>query len=230
MKVSTFGLDDLAPGKQKYVPDEFKKLVAKFEPQKETPFTMEFVPEEFDKTDAVVFSDEKKLDLVLIDLEKIETRLQRSEDAKEKELLARCQKLLEGEQLLCDQDFSDQEQAMLKILMLVTFKPAVGIDSADDIKAVIEAVLDKSGYILFYTAGKKEVHAWLTKKGSTMVEAAGKIHSDLARGFIKADVVNIKRLDEFFNMAEAKAKGMVESVDRDRLIQSGDIIDVKFSV
>ena len=68
------------------------------------------------------------------------------------------------------------------------------------------------------------------KKGEIVLEAAGKIHSDLKRGFIKAEVVNCKDLDNFFNMAEAKAKGLVKLVDRDYVMRENDIIEIRFNV
>lgn len=229
MKVTNFGLD-LKPGKYQYTPGIFNKLVEKFEPKKITPYTMEFLDGELEKSDAVIFDNKKKIDLLLIDLEKIEKRLTKTEDEKERKLLETIQNLLEKETLLCDIRFDEQESGILKHLQFVTFKPAVGKDKADDVPQLIEEVMKKAGIFLFYTAGKKEVHAWELKQGSTAIDAAGKIHSDLARGFIKAEIVSGRELDNFFNMAEAKTKGLVKQVDRDYPIQEGDIIEIKFNV
>ena len=63
-----------------------------------------------------------------------------------------------------------------------------------------------------------------------MLDAASKIHTDLARGFIKAEVVNSKELDSFHNIQEAKAKGILKIVDRDYIVQDGDIIYIRFKV
>ena len=229
MKVAVFGLD-IEPGKHKYVPREFDKLVKKFEPKKSTPYVIEFLDEDFDKADAIVFDSKKRLDLVLIDLEKVERRIPKVEDEKEKALLQKVQELLEKETLLCDVEFSPDEIAILRHLQFVTHKPALGKDSVDDQEKLIKEIMDKAGVFLFFTAGKKEVHAWELKAGSTAVEAAGKIHSDLARGFIKADIVNCSELDNFFNMAEARSKGLVVQVDKDYIVKSGDIIEIKFNV
>jgi len=62
------------------------------------------------------------------------------------------------------------------------------------------------------------------------LEAAGKIHSDLKRGFIKAEVVNCRDLDNFFNWAEAKSKGFVKIVGKDYIMQENDIIEIRFNV
>jgi len=229
MKISIYGLE-IQPGKYKYSSDHFAKLVKKFEPKKVTPFTVEFVMEDFDKTDAVVFPADKKFDFIFIDLEKVEKRLNKAVEEKEVELLKKVQALLEKEQLLCDQEFTPEEKEILREQAFVTYKPSLAVSGTEDMDSLIKAVCDKAGVLLFYTAGKKEVHAWDIKKGDSAVVAAGRIHSDLARGFIKADIVNCSRLDDFFNMAEAKARGFVKSVGKKHLMEEGDILEVKFSV
>jgi len=229
MKIFNFGLD-IQPGKHKYECSCFKKLVEKFEPQKQTHYSVEFIEDDLDKADAVVFSKDKKLDFILVDLEKIEKRLSRAVDEAEKNALIRAQKELEQEKVLCDLDFSQQEKEVFKLLQLVTAKPSVERQSVEDLNSLIKEVLDKAGIIIFFTAGKKEVHAWSLPKGECVLEAAGKIHSDLKRGFIKADIVNCSQLDSFFNMAEAKSRGFVKVVDKDYIVQENDIVEIRFSV
>jgi ribosome-binding ATPase YchF (GTP1/OBG family) len=82
----------------------------------------------------------------------------------------------------------------------------------------------------FYTADKKEVHAWPVKEGADIVTCAGKIHSDLAQGFIKADIVSYDDLIRVYNMQEARSKGLVKLVNRDYAICPGDIIEIRFNV
>ena len=229
MKIFNFGLN-LEPGKYKYKGEYFDKLVEKFTPQKNTPFTVEFIVDEIERADAVVFAADKKLDFILIDLEKIEKRLARCEDEAEKGILGKAQKLLEQEILLCDSQFLASEQETFKLLQLVTHKPSIAREGADDLEGLVKDVLDKAGMILFFTVGKKEVHSWSLPEGEVVLEAAGKIHSDLKRGFIKADVVNCKELDNFFNMAEARSRGFVKTVDRDYIVEADDIIEVRFNV
>ncbi|MCM8773901.1 MAG: DUF933 domain-containing protein [Candidatus Omnitrophica bacterium] len=229
MKVSNFGLDIL-PGKYKYIDEYFSKLVKKFSPQKESPYTVEFVDDELEMADAIVFNPIKKLDLILIDLEKLEKRLSRSDNEKERNCLLKAQGFLEKESLLCNNHFTEEEKAILRNLGLVTLKPCIEKDKIDDINSLIKEVIDKTGVLLFFTAGKKEVHAWDIYKGDDIVKAAGRIHSDFARGFIKAEVISCKDLDKFYNLAEAKAKGLVKLVDRDYIVEENDIIEIKFNV
>jgi len=229
MKIAVFGLD-VPVGKQKYVCQCFNELVEKFVPQKVTPYAVEFIGDDFDKADAVIFDSARKFDFLFIDLDKVETRLQRTADEKERVVLAKAQQLLEKEVLLFEADLAPDEKELIKQLQFVSLKPCMGAASAGDMNGLIKAVMEKAGEILFFTAGKKEVHAWDIKLGDNAVTAAGRIHSDLARGFIKAEIVNCRQLDKFFNMAEARAKGLVKAVDRDYVMEPGDIIEVKFSV
>ena len=231
MKIFNLGLD-IEPGKHNYKSEEFKKLVEKFSSQKVSPYSVEFIDTEAEAADAIVFNINKRIDLILIDLEKIEKRLLKSEDEKEKELLAGVQKALEEEKLLCDIEFSAEEAEILKGLQLITYKPCLGVVSPkiDKPDELIKKVIAQAGMLLFFTTGKKEIRAWSLKKGESVLEAAGKIHSDLKRGFIKADITKICDLDSFFNMAEARAKGFVKIVDRDYIVQENDIIEIRFNV
>ncbi len=84
------------------------------------------------------------------------------------------------------------------------------------------------GLVSFYTIkGGKEVHAWSIKKGATAIEAAGTVHTDFAKGFIKAEVINIDELLSSGGWKEAKEKGKVRLEGRDYLIQNEDVIEFK---
>jgi len=86
------------------------------------------------------------------------------------------------------------------------------------------------GLITFFTCGPKEIHAWPILKGITVREAAGKIHSDLERGFICADLFNYSDLIELGSEAKAKEQGRMRREGQDYKVQDGDIIHVKFNV
>jgi len=229
MKIAAFGLE-IQPGKYKYTCECFEKLVKKFSPKKETPYTVECVGDDYVKADAIVFDSNKKLDFIFLDLEKIENRLLRTGDAQETVFLKKCQEILEKEILLCEQQFTAEEKAFMKNISPVTYKPCLGLPAVESMNKLIEELIRKAGITLFFTAGEKEVHAWEVARGSTIVEAAGKIHTDLARGFIKGEVTQCKDLDKFFNMAEARAKGFVKVVDKNYIMEEGNIIEIKFSV
>ncbi len=86
------------------------------------------------------------------------------------------------------------------------------------------------GLISFLTTGEEEVRAWTIRKGTKAPQAAGKIHSDFERGFIRAEVVAFKDLKECGNMNAAKEKGLVRSEGKDYVMQDGDVVLFRFNV
>ena len=95
---------------------------------------------------------------------------------------------------------------------------------------LIKASYELLGLISYLTAGKPEVRAWTIKKGTKAPQAAGKIHSDFERGFIRAEVVAYKDLIENKTMTAAKEKGLVRSEGKEYVVQDGDIILFRFNV
>ncbi len=95
---------------------------------------------------------------------------------------------------------------------------------------LIKKSYDLLGLMSFLTAGKPEVRAWTIKKGTTAPVAAGKIHSDIQRGFIKAEIVSYDDLIKEGSMVAAKEKGLVRSEGKDYIMQDGDIVLFKFNV
>ncbi len=85
-------------------------------------------------------------------------------------------------------------------------------------------------YISYLTAGPKEVRAWTIVKGTKAPQAAGKIHSDFERGFIRAEVVSFEDLMECGSMNVAKEKGLVRSEGKDYVMRDGDIVLFRFNV
>ena len=86
------------------------------------------------------------------------------------------------------------------------------------------------GLQTYLTAGPKEARAWTIYKGVTAPQAAGVIHSDFERGFIKAEVVSFTDLDEAGSMVEAKARGKVRMEGKDYVMQDGDVVEFRFNV
>jgi len=86
------------------------------------------------------------------------------------------------------------------------------------------------GLISFLTAGPEEVRAWTIKKGTKAPQAAGKIHSDFERGFIRAEVVAFEDLKATGSMAAAREKGLVRSEGKDYVMQDGDVVLFRFNV
>lgn len=86
------------------------------------------------------------------------------------------------------------------------------------------------GLISYLTAGKPEVRAWTIKKGTKAPQAAGKIHTDFEKGFIRAEVVGFNDLMKCGSMAAAKEKGLVRLEGKEYVMQDGDIVLFRFNV
>ena len=114
----------------------------------------------------------------------------------------------------------DEKQAFLEDLGL----KESGLDK------LIAASYSLLGLMSFLTAGEKEVRAWTIKKGTKAPQAAGKIHTDFERGFIKAEVVNYKDLLDCGSLTAAREKGIVRMEGKDYVVQDGDVILFRFNV
>ena len=95
---------------------------------------------------------------------------------------------------------------------------------------VIKASYDLLGLMSFLTAGEPEVRAWTIKKGTKAPAAAGKIHTDIERGFIRAEVVSYDDLIREGSMNNVKEKGLIRSEGKDYIMQDGDVVLFKFNV
>ncbi len=95
---------------------------------------------------------------------------------------------------------------------------------------LIKASYSLLGYISYLTAGPKEVRAWTITRGTKAPQAAGKIHSDFERGFIRAEVVSYDDLISCGSMNAAKEKGLVRSEGKDYVMQDGDVVLFRFNV
>ncbi len=123
----------------------------------------------------------------------------------------------------------EEEIASLDTSERGIFLKEMGIAEAG-IERLARAVYHHLGLISFLTSGEDEVRAWTIKKGTTARAAAGKVHSDMERGFIRAEVVSYADLNEQGNMQKAREKGLVRLEGKEYIVQDGDIINFRFNV
>lgn len=98
------------------------------------------------------------------------------------------------------------------------------------IDRVIREVYTKLDLVTFLTAGEKETHAWEVRRGATAPEAAGAIHSDFERGFIRAEVVAYDELVAAGSWQQAKAKGLIRQEGKGYVVREGDVVEFRFAV
>ena len=106
---------------------------------------------------------------------------------------------------------------------------ALGLEESG-LEKLIKKSYDLLGLMSFLTAGEPEVRAWTIKKGTKAPQAAGKIHSDIERGFIKAEVISYDDLIKEGSLVSAKEKGLVRSEGKEYIMQDGDVVLFRFNV
>jgi ribosome-binding ATPase YchF (GTP1/OBG family) len=103
-------------------------------------------------------------------------------------------------------------------------------EGASALEEVVRRLTDELGLISFFTAGDKETRAWTLRRGQTAIEAAETIHSDLARGFIRCEVIRWDDLAEAGSHAEAARRGLQRLEGKTYVVQDGDVLNVRFNV
>ena len=187
--------------------------------------TMELTDDERDTIKDAFFLTDKKVIYVAnvsenqistIDTDPYVQKVREYAKAESAEVIALCAKL---EEELSELDDEDKEMLMKDY----------GIDESG-LDKLIKASYSLLGLISFLTAGKQECRAWTIKKGTKAPQAAGKIHSDFERGFIKAEVVSYDDLIKYGSMNATKEKGLVRLEGKDYIVKDGDIILFRFNV
>lgn len=123
----------------------------------------------------------------------------------------------------------EQEMAELEEEEKIMFLEDLGLHESG-LEKLIKASYNLLGLISYLTAGEDETRAWTIKIGTKAPQAAGKIHSDFERGFIKAEVVNYKHLLEYGSISSAKEKGLVGIEGKEYIVKDGDVILFRFNV
>jgi hypothetical protein len=108
------------------------------------------------------------------------------------------------------------------------FRSELGLGD-DGLTTVIRACFHLLGLISFFTVGEDEVRAWTLSSGARAVEAAGEIHSDLAKGFIRAEVIPWDKLLEVGGEKGARERGWLRLEGRDYVVQDGDCLTIRFN-
>jgi len=124
-----------------------------------------------------------------------------------------------------EEDIADYSPEEKKAFLAEMGIEASGLDN------LITASYDLLGLISFLTDGKKECRAWTIRKGTKAPQAAGKIHSDFERGFIRASVIGYSDLEaNNFDYAAVKAKGLQRTEGKEYVVKDGDVIEFLFNV
>jgi len=232
MKIALFGLSEIKLGKHNLKDprlDQADKLV---EADKKSYAQVDIVPEdELLDADCVLASMDGKADLILKDLEFVETRLGRDPQPAERAALEKIRGLLEAEKFLFNSGLAPEDLQAVAAHNFFTGKP-VCVATPEEIQAP-EALLLKAfreaGYICFLTVGGKENRAWPIRKGITALEAAGTIHTDLQKGFIRAEIIGFDDFVAAGGETQAKRAGKQRLETKQYVMQDCDVVNFRFN-
>ncbi len=112
----------------------------------------------------------------------------------------------------------------------VEFERELGFTGGSRRDELIKTIMEVSGQMLYFTAGDKEVRTWMLERGGTALDAAANIHTDLARGFIRAETMRAEDLIRLGSEREIKANNLLRQEPKDYVVQEGDVLHIRFSV
>lgn len=233
MKISVFGFAGVPFGRQAIKDSRLDLIENSFKSHTKTFAYVELIDEpKLSESEVILVCEDKRLDLILRDLELISSRLTQIENEPEKKLLNGFKTVLEKETFLSELILSEEEKKLLAHYSLLTLRPIFIItqEELQDLDSLIKRVLKDTGYITFFTANEKEAKAWLVKPNTTAWEAAGKIHTDIQRGFIRAEVISSEDLLKAGSVQGAKQAGAMHLAQKDYLVKDGDLIHFRFNV
>jgi hypothetical protein len=232
MKIALFGISEIKLGKHNLKDprlDEVDKLV---EADRKIHAQVDVIGEDqLADTDAILATAESKADLLLKDLEFIETRLGRTPPDAERVVLEKIQGLLESEQFMFSAGLTPEELQAVVAHSFCTNTPvtvATREDLADPDRLLLRAFAE-AGYISFLTVGGKENRAWPIRNGLTAWEAAGTIHSDIQKGFIRAEIISFADLIAAGGETQAKRAGKMRLELKAYVMQDYDVTNFRFN-
>jgi len=232
MKIALFGIADIKLGKHNLKDprlDQADKLV---EADKKTHAQADVIGEDqMLEADSILALRENQADLILKDLEFVETRLGRDPQPAERAALEKIKSLLEGEHFLFNAGLSPEDLQAVAAHSFYTAKP-ITVAAREEPRhpdALLLRAFAEAGYISFLTVGGKENRAWPVRKGTTAWEAAGSIHSDIQKGFIRAEVISFADFIAAGGETQAKRANKLRLETKTYVVQDYDVVNFRFN-
>ncbi len=226
MNIAVVGLENFPRNKVKIPDPRLKVLQGIFKSKEIVPASLFFLgPDRISDCEGIMCSEGEKLSLIVNDMDFIDRKLSGGE-FKDRELFAKAMQILEGERFLwsaySEGELDEEELKRLKEYPLVTVLPTIFLPDDSDMSALPERWWHTFGRAVFFTAGPKDSRAWLFRIGQTAVECAGIIHTEIARGFVRAEVVPYDVLAELGSMSAVRQMGKLRLEGKDYEVQEGD--------
>ena len=232
MKIALFGITEIKLGKHNLKDPRLDQVHALVEADKKAHAQVDVLGDDaLLEADSILSSADAKADLILKDLEFVETRLGRDPQPAERAALERIQALLESERFVFNSDLSPDDLNAVAAHSFYTNKP-ITIAAPEDLQnpePLLLRAFAEAGYISFLTVGGKENRAWPIRKGATAWEAAGTIHTDIQKGFIRAEVTIFPDLVAAGGETQAKRAGKQRLELKQYVVQDYDVVNFRFN-
>ncbi len=232
MKIALLGISSIKTGKYNLKDPRMDQIHKLVEADKKTQAQVDVLGEDgLLDCDAVLTGEEGKADLILKDLEFVETRLGRDPLAAEKVVLERIKTLLEAEKFILGSDLTATDLQAVAAHSFFTNKPitVATAEELNDPDTLMLRAFRESGYICYLTVGGKENRSWAIRKGASAWEAAGAIHTDIQKGFIRAEIISFADLVEAGGETQAKRAGKQRLELKQYVMQDYDITNFRFN-
>jgi len=232
MKIALFGISEIKLGKHNLKDPRLDQADQLVEADKKAHAQADVIGEDqLLDADGILARHEARADLILKDLEFVETRLSRDPQPVERAALEKIKSLLESEQFLFNMGLSAPDLQAVAAHSFYTNKP-ITLATEEDLQnpegLLLRAFAD-AGYISFLTVGGKENRAWPIRRGTTAWEAAGTIHTDIQKGFIRAEVISFADFIAAGGETQAKRAGKQRLELKPYIVQDYDLMNFRFN-
>src|SRR6185369_7239442 len=232
MKIALFGLSEIKVGKHNLKDPRLDQAHQLVEADKKAQAQVDIIAEdELLDADAILATEATRADLILKDLEFVETRLGRDPQPAERAVLEKLKGLLESEQFILRAGLAPEELQAVAAHSFYTNKPITVATAADlqSTDALLLRAFAEAGYISFLTVGGKENRAWAIRKGASAWDAAGAIHTDIQKGFIRAEIISFADFAEAGGETQAKRAGKQRLETKQYVMQDYDVVNFRFN-
>ena len=232
MKICLIGIGGINEGKLNLKDPRLDQADKLAEAKKKTYAQVDTVGEDRAlESDAILVHRDHYADVILKDLEFVETRLGREPLEAEKTVLNKIKDRLENEQCVFNAGLTEGELLAVVAHSFHTNKPVVVAESTDleNPDNLLLRAVKESGYVSFLTVGGKENRAWLIRGGTTAWEAAGAIHSDIQKGFIRVEVISFDDFVQAGGETMAKRAGKQRLETKQYVMQDCDVVNFRFN-
>ena len=232
MKIALFGVPGLKTGKHNLKDPRLDQAHALVEADRKAQAQVDVIGDDaLLDADAILATQDTRADLILKDLEFVETRLGRDPQPAERAALEKIQSLLESEKFLFSSGLAAEDLQAVAAHSFYTNKPitVAAPEELQDADALLLRAFGEAGYICYLTVGGKENRAWAIRKGLNAWEAAGAIHSDIQKGFIRAEVISFADFVAAGGETQAKRAGKLRLETKQYVVQDYDLLNFRFN-